>query len=176
MPRLNPPLGERDHVLGPADAKVTLVEYGDYQCPHCRAAVGVIDELRGRYGDKLRFGFRHFPLAKMHPQARQAAEAAEAAGVRGKFWEMHRLIFEHADRLELEDLAEYARQIGLDGDAVKGEVEAHVYAPRLQEDLASGVRSGVNGTPTLFVNDLRHVGGYALEGLVKEIEHLLTNA
>jgi protein-disulfide isomerase len=174
-PRLNPPLGERDHVVGPADARITLVEYGDYQCPHCRAAVGIIDELRRRYGGKLRFGFRHFPLAKMHPQARIAAEAAEAAAVRGKFWEMHHLLFENAEKLELSNLVEYARQLGLDADAVKVEIESHAYAARLQEDLASGVRSGVNGTPTLFINDLRHNGGYGLDGLVKEIDQVLAS-
>ena len=175
-PSLKPPLGERDHVLGEPAAPLELLEYGDFQCPHCRAAVAVVTELRQRYGDKLRFAFRHFPLAKMHPQARLAAEATEAAAAQGgepKFWAMHDLLFQHPQELQLEHLVGYARELGLDADRVKTELEAHTYAPRLQEDLASGVRSGVNGTPTFFVNGLRHNGGYALEGLVAELDAAL---
>jgi protein-disulfide isomerase len=172
-PPLKPPLEARDHILGTDAAKITLVEYGDYQCPHCRAAVAVVDELRGRYGDNLRFAFRHFPLAKMHPQARQAAEAAEAAAAQGKFWEMHAALFRQPPQLQQEQLIQHARDLGLDVERFKSELENHTYAARIQEDLASGVRSGVNATPTFFLNELRHNGGYALDGLVKTIELIL---
>jgi protein-disulfide isomerase len=169
-PPLKQALEARDHILGADTAKITLVEYGDYQCPHCRAAVGVVDELRNRYGDDLRFAYRHFPLAKIHPQARQAAEAAEAAGAQGKFWEMHGTLFQHTQELQQEHLLHYARDLGLDAERVKRELDDHTYAPRLQEDLSGGVRSGVNATPTFFINGFRHNGGYALDGVVKAIE------
>ncbi len=172
-PALKPPLEARDHILGSDAAKITLVEYGDFQCPHCRAAVAVVDELRSRYGENLRFAFRHFPLAKMHPQAREAAEAAEAAAVQGKFWEMHARLFRQPPELEHEQLIRHAKDLGLDVERFRNELESHAHAARVQEDLSSGVRSGVNGTPTFFINGVRHNGGYALDTLVKAIELVL---
>jgi protein-disulfide isomerase len=117
-------------------------------------------------GDKLRFAYRHFPLTQIHPHAQQAAEAAEAAAVQGRFWELHDLLFTHQDRLTLQDLLGYAAALGLDVPRYALELENHVHAPRVREDFLSGVRSGVNGTPTFFVNGVRHNGGYDLESLL----------
>jgi protein-disulfide isomerase len=166
---LTPPLNERDHVLGPADAPITLVEYGDYECPYCGAAHPVVKEIVQRLGDELRFAFRHFPLARVHPHAERAAEAAEAAAAQGRFWPMHDLLFEHQDALEDEDLLTYASVLGLDVERFVQDLASGVYAPRVREHFMSGVRSGVNGTPTFFVNGRRHDGGYDLPTLLHAI-------
>jgi protein-disulfide isomerase len=162
-PRLTVPVGERDHVLGPATAPVTLVEYGDYECPFCGAAHKSVVQILQVMGNDLRFAFRHFPLSQIHPHAYQAAEAAEAAGAQGRFWEMHDLLFENQDRLGLRDLIGYAGALGLDLERFVTDLRGHAHAGRLREDFLSGVRSGVNGTPTFFVNGLRHDGGYDVE-------------
>jgi protein-disulfide isomerase len=120
-------------------------------------------------GDELRFAYRHFPLTQIHPHAQQAAEAAEAAAVQGRFWELHDLLFTHQDRLTLQDLLGYAAALGLDVQRYALELENHVHAPRVREDFLSGVRSGVNGTPTFFVNGVRHNGGYDLESLLEAL-------
>jgi protein-disulfide isomerase len=163
--RLKTPVSDRDHIQGPASAPVELVEYGDFECPHCGRAAGVVDQLRAELGDKLRFVFRHFPLSKMHPHARKAAEASEAAAAEGKFWEMHDLLFKNSAMLSVPDLTRYAAEIGLDADAFIAALTQDTYSARVQEDLSSGVRSGVNGTPTFFINGVRHSGGYELEAL-----------
>ena len=164
-PSLKPPLSERDHIKGPADAPIELVEYGDFECPHCGRAAVILNELTAELGDKLRFAFRHFPLSKMHPHARKAAQAAEAAGAQGKFWEMHDYLFANAPALTPQNLIEYAVMLELDIARFESELEADTYAARVQEDVASGVRSGVNGTPTFFINGKRHNGGYSIEEL-----------
>lgn len=169
-PRLALPVSRRDHVLGPATAPVTLVEYGDFQCPYCGAAHPVVREVRRRLGDELRFAFRHFPLANVHPNAEPAAEAAEAAGAQGKFWEMHDLLFEHQDLLDAESLLSYAGILGLDMHRFVLELSQGIHMPRVREDFQSGVRSGVNGTPTFFINEVRHDGGYDVVSLIKAIE------
>jgi protein-disulfide isomerase len=161
--RLTPPVSERDHVAGTSDAPVTLVEYGDYECPHCGRAYPILKEVQRRLGSQLRFVFRNFPLKEAHPHAQHAAEAAEAAGAQGKFWEMHDAIFEHQDALEDPDLAQYADALGLDADRLARELEAGVYAKRVRNDFRSGVRSGVNGTPTFFLNGLRYDGDWSDE-------------
>jgi protein-disulfide isomerase len=166
QPRLALPIGGRDHVLGPDTAPAVLLEYGDYECPFCRAAHGSVKQLRQVLGDELRFAYRHFPLTQIHPHAGQAAEAAEAAGAQGRFWEMHDLLFEHQDRLNAPDLLEYATAIGLDVARFADELGERVHAARVREDFLSGVRSGVNGTPTFFVNGFRHNGGYDLQSLL----------
>ena len=168
-PRLIVPVSERDHVRGPATAAVTLLEYGDYQCPYCGAAYPVVLQLERLLGDDLRFAYRHFPLSRIHTHAYQAAESAEAAGAQGRFWEMHDLLFTHQDRLGTPDLLAYAQALGLDLKRFAADLEAHVHAPRLREDFLSGIRSGVNGTPTFFVNGVRHNGGYDLESMVEAI-------
>jgi protein-disulfide isomerase len=168
-PRLTVPVSERDHVLGPATAPVTLVEYGDYECPFCGAAHPILKQVRHVMGDDLRFAYRHFALSQIHPHAYQAAEAAEAAGAQGRFWEMHDLLFANQDRLGLRDLIGYAGALDLDLERFVTDLRGHAYAGRLREDFLSGVRSGVNGTPTFFVNGMRHDGGYDFEALLEAL-------
>jgi protein-disulfide isomerase len=158
--RLTPPVTERDHTAGDDDAPVTLVEYGDYECPYCGMAYPVVKTLQREFGSRLRFVFRNFPLAEAHPHARHAAQAAEAAGAQGKFWEMHDMLFEHQSALEDEDFVGYARALGLDAERVARELEAGTYAKRVRDDFRSGVRSGVNGTPTFFINGERYDGSW----------------
>jgi protein-disulfide isomerase len=160
---------ERDHIQGPPDAAVTLVEYGDYECPYCGAAYPVIKEVQSRMGDRLRFVFRNFPITTSHPHAEQAAEAAEAAGAQGRFWEMHDLLFENQKRLGDEDLRAYAERIGLDPEHFEKELTEHAHAARVREDFMGGVRSGVNGTPTFFINGARHDDAYDVETLLSAL-------
>ena len=162
MAKLRVRVGERDHVLGPADARFTLLEYGDFECPACGAAYPVLKELRERAGDRVRFVFRHFPLFEIHPRAERAAVAAEAAGLRGKFWEAHDLLFENQDALEDEDLLRYAAALGLDVDAFAEALEDPDLLERVRGSFTSGVRSGVNGTPAFFVNGVRFDGSTQL--------------
>jgi protein-disulfide isomerase len=149
------PVGPDDHVLGQPDAPVTLLEYGDYECPVCGRANVVVAEVLRRAGDDVRFAFRDFPLTRIHPHARDAAQASDAAGSQGQFWPMHWMLFEHQDALEPDDLLSYARALGLDMARFVQELRAGVHLPRIQRDFRSGVRSGVNGTPTFFINDER---------------------
>ena len=161
---------ERDHIQGPADAAVTLVEYGDYECPYCGAAYPIIKEVQARMGRRLRFVFRNFPITTSHPHAEQAAEAAEAAATQGKFWQMHDLLYENQRRLRDQDLRAYAEKLGLDIKVFDKELAEHVHAERIHEDFLSGVRSGVNGTPTFYINGARHDGSYELEPLLRALE------
>ncbi len=154
---LTPPIDERDHQLGPVDAPVTLVEFGDFECPFCRAAYPVVKALRRELGDDLRLVFRHFPRPE-HPHARRAAEAAEAAAAAGKFWQMHDLLFEHQDALELDDLVRYAQSLGLDPGQVREDLVRHRFEERVHRDLLSAVDSGAHGTPTFYVNGVAHEG------------------
>jgi protein-disulfide isomerase len=156
---------DRDHIQGPGDAAVTLVEYGDYECPYCGAAYPIIKEVQARMGERLRFVFRNFPITTSHPHAEQAAEAAEAAARQGRFWQMHDLLYENQRRLRDEDLRAYAEQVGLDVEPFDKELAEHVHAARVREDFMSGVRSGVNGTPTFYVNGVRHDDSYDIETL-----------
>jgi protein-disulfide isomerase len=167
--RLAVPVGERDHVRGPATAPVTLVEYGDYECPYCRAAVAIVDELQRVLPDQLRFVFRHFPLENLHPHARRAAEAAEAAAAQGKFFEMHATLFEHQAALEDEDLLRYAAELDLDTASFRADLDAHTYASRVREDFRGGIRSGVRGTPTFYLDDARYDGVLGVRQLVATI-------
>jgi protein-disulfide isomerase len=160
----------RDHIQGPADASVTLLEYGDYECPYCGAAYPIVKEVQDRMGDQLRFAFRNFPITTSHPHAEQAAEAAEAAGSQGRFWEMHDTLYENQRRLGDDDLRSYAARIGLDLKSFERDVAEHVHAPRVREDFMSGVRSGVNGTPTFYINGVRHDDSYELETLLTALE------
>ena len=155
---LTPPVGPRDHALGPADAPVTLVEYGDYQCPHCGSAYPVVQAVQRQLGDRLRFVFRNFPLSESHEYAERAAEAAEAAGDQGQFWEMHDMLYEHQSALDDPHLVSYATTLGLDVARFTRELEAGTFAAKVRGDFRSGVRSGVNGTPTFFINGVRYDG------------------
>lgn len=169
-PTLKPPVGDRDHIRGPLDAPVTLVEYGDYECPHCRLVAPIIDQLRERFGDRLRYVFRHFPITSAHPDAQLAAEAAEAAAAQGKFWEMHNRIFEYEGPLYRQYLIRFAEELDLDVERFERELDEHVYADRVREDFLSGVRSGANGTPAFFLNRVRYDGAWDLDSLIAEIE------
>jgi protein-disulfide isomerase len=164
------PVGERDHTHGLADAPVTLVEYGDFECPYCRQAYPIVKEVQSRLGARLRFVFRNFPLTEQHHHAQHAAEAAEAAGAQGAFWQMHDRLFERQFALEDENLIEYAQELGLDAGRVAGALAARTYKARVREDFMSGVRSGVNGTPTFFINGVRHDEAWDVETLTKRAE------
>ena len=150
------PVGERDHIAGPAEAAVTLVEYGDYECPDCGRAYPIVQRVQQRMGRALRFVFRNFPLRESHPHAQHAAEAAEAAAAQGKFWEMHDRLFERQFALDDENLIEYAGDLALDVARFRRELAGRVYEPRVREDFRSGVARGVNGTPTFFINGSRY--------------------
>jgi protein-disulfide isomerase len=152
MSSLVQPVSRLDHVLGPGDASVTLVEYGDYECPHCRRAHAVLGEVLTRVGDDVLYAYRHFPLTQIHPHATLAAQAAEAAEAQDRFWEMHHTLFERQDALEFDDLLSYARALELDVVRFAQELRGQVHLPMVRSDFLSGVRSGVNGTPTFFVN------------------------
>jgi protein-disulfide isomerase len=160
----------RDHVQGPADAAVTLVEYGDYECPYCGAAYPIVKEVQARMGDRLRFVFRNFPITTSHPHAEQAAESAEAAAAQERFWEMHDVLYENQRHLGDDHLLGYAEQLGLDVERFGKELAEHVHARRVREDFMSGVRSGVNGTPTFYINGMRHDDSYELETLLAALE------
>ncbi len=168
--RLALPVSDRDHIQGPRDAPVMLVEYGDYECPHCGRAYPIVQQIQRRMGRRLCFVFRSFPLRESHPHAQRAAEAAEAAGAQGKFWEMHDRLFERQFALEDDNLIEYAGDLGLDVARFWEELAARVYEPRVREDFRSGVLSGVNGTPTFFINGIRHDDSWDPEPLLAALE------
>jgi len=160
----------RDHTQGPPDAAVTLLEYGDYECPYCGAAYPIVKEIQSRMGDRLQFVFRNFPISTSHPHAEQAAEAAEAAAAQGRFWEMHDVLYENQRRLTDSDLRTYAVQVGLDVDAFDRDLAGHAHAARVREDFMSGVRSGVNGTPSFYIDGERYDDSYELEVLLAALE------
>jgi Na+/H+ antiporter NhaA len=166
---LIPPVDpERDHTRGPESASVTLVEYGDFQCPYCGQAEPVVRELLK--DTDLYYVWRHLPLTDVHPQAQLAAETAEAAAAQGRFWEMHDLLLDHQDKLRIIDLIKYAGEVGLDQERFHNEVMSHVHAARVAEDVDSADLSGVSGTPTFFINGQRHYGAYDIETLSKAIK------
>lgn len=164
---LTVPVGSGDHTSGPENAPVTLVEYGDFQCPHCRNAVPIVKQLQKQLGAQLRFVFRNFPLNQIHPEAEHAAEAAEAAGAQGAFWQMHDRLFERQFALDDDSLVEYAQELGLDADRLRGALDAGTYRAKVRDDFMSGVKSGVNGTPTFYINGERYDGSYDLASLLE---------
>jgi protein-disulfide isomerase len=155
---------ERDHISGPASAPVTLVEYGDYQCPYCGMAHPIVKSLQQALGDELRFVFRNFPLSDAHPNAEHAAESAESAGAQGMFWEMHDALYENQQALDDRALLSYGEAIGLDTDQLATDLQEGTYRSRVREDFRSGVRSGVNGTPSFFINGSRYDGSWTDAG------------
>jgi protein-disulfide isomerase len=161
---------DRDHIRGSPNAAVTLLEYGDYQCPFCGQAHPIVREIQEAFGDDLRFAFRHFPLTQIHPYAERAAEAAEAAGAQGRFWEMHDTLYDNQDALDDESLLGYAQTLDLDLIAFTRDLASGTFAPRVREDFMSGVRAGVNGTPTFFINGQRHNGPWDVDSLAAAIE------
>ena len=167
--KLTLPIEGRDHIQGPIDAPMTLLEYGDYQCPYCGEAHPVVQAVQKRLGNRLCFAYRNFPLVDSHAHAEHAAEAAEAADGQGKFWEMHDLLFENQEALRDEDLGRYARAAGLDAKELIAEVRAGAHAVRIEEDLRAGERANVNGTPTFFVNGAFFEGEPEVEAFLEAL-------
>jgi len=160
------PVSAHDHIRGPANAPLTLVQYADFQCPHCAAAYPEVAAIANELSDSLRLVLRHFPLAQVHPQAQRAAEAAEAAASHGRFWEMASLLYENQEELDDHSLGRYARKAGLDLKRFRKELSSGVHAARVRADYLGGIRSGVNGTPTFFINGKRYEGPFKSEALV----------
>jgi protein-disulfide isomerase len=164
------PVSLEDHLKGRFDAKLTLVQYGDYECPYTRLSRRSVHALQRELGDQLRFVFRHFPLEPIHSHARSAAAAAEAAAAQGEFWSMHEYLFDHQRALEAKHLHAYAVDLGLDPDRFERDRASREITARIDRDLSSGGRSGVEGTPTFFINSRRHEGPYTVESLRAAIE------
>jgi protein-disulfide isomerase len=173
MGTLRVPVTQHDHSKGPANAPVTLVEYGDFECPGCGAAHPIVNLVLQHFGPKLQFVFRHFPLTQVHLNAEPAAESAEFAGAHGRFWEMHDGIYENQDRLGPALLFALAGALELSEVELRNALVSEKYAPKIKSDFLGGVRSGVNGTPSFFVNGHQHEGSYAFEDLVAAIEQHL---
>jgi protein-disulfide isomerase len=162
-----------DHSLGPLDAGVVIVEYGDFECPNCKQAAPVVKLLLHRFAGRLRFVYRHFPLEEVHPHALQAAEAAECAGAQGKFWQMHDLLFDNQAHLKTHHLHEYAERLQLDIERYASDMNDHMYVQRIREQQQGGRDSGVRSTPTFFVNGALHDVSFGLARLVEAVETLL---
>lgn len=169
MSTLKPPLDGRDHLRGDLSRPIHLVEFGDYQCPFCGQAEPVIKALQQAFGDQLCFAFRNFPIVGSHPHAEIAAEAAEAAGAQGMFWEMHDLLYENQHALDEPHLYRYAKRLGLDVVQLVTDLRAHRFLDKIRDDLHSGAISGVAGTPTFFINGLRHDGAHDFDTLYAAI-------
>jgi len=173
MTKLRAPIGPHDHAQGDSSAPVQLVEYGDYECPHCGRAHPIVQRVQKHFGDRLLFVFRNFPLNNSHPHAESAAESAEFAATRHKFWEMHDALFENQDRLGSELYEELAEKLGLDPIALTASLDSGEFTDRVRADFNSGIRSGVNGTPTFFINGQRHDGPFDYPALVGAINAAL---
>jgi protein-disulfide isomerase len=171
--RLTVPVGAHDHIEGDEKALVTLVEYGDYQCPYCGQAYPIVKELQKDFGTSLRLVFRNMPLSNVHPFAQMAAEAAEAVAAQDKFWPMHDLLFENQDDLKEQSLLRYAQEAGADSSQVEAALTQGTMRKRVNDDIESGIRSGVNGTPTFFVNNRRYDGSWAYDSFYDYLEELL---
>jgi Na+:H+ antiporter, NhaA family len=170
LSELTPPLSAEDHVDGPNGAELELVMYGDFQCPYCAAAYPIIRRIRDRLAGRLLFGFRHFPLRDIHPDAQLAAEASEAAAAQGAFWPMHDRVYESRGALGRTDLIGHASELGLDAERVAGELDSSAHAARVQRDFDSGLASGVRGTPGFFVGGRLHVGSFDAASLIAALE------
>ena len=176
MATLKIPVTPADHQAGPENAPVTMVEYGDYECPHCGHAHPIVQKVRRHFGDRLRFVFRNFPLNESHPNAEAAAEVAEFAGARAKFWEMHDLLFENQSRFSGPVFVELAESLDLPEAELLQEVNDGLYRPRVRADFEGGIRSGVNGTPTFFINGTRHDTSFDFDSLVSAIDQAAQKA
>jgi len=173
MSTLKPPVNSNDHIQGNSNAPVELVEYGDYQCSHCGRAYPIIKRIQREMGDQLKFVFRNFPLAESHPDAMNAALAAEAAALQGKFWQMHDIIYENQQQLQEEDLIIYAAQIGLDEDQFAADFGKEEVEQKVENDFESGVRSGVNGTPSFFINGEKYNGSWDEQTLLHHLKSMV---
>lgn len=158
MAELTIPVDDRDHATGPLTAGLVLVEYGDYECPHCRTAFPILQRLRAAFGDALTFVYRNFPLTSVHPHAQRAAETAEWAAEHGRFWDMHDYLYAHADQLDDRGLRAAARALGLDPSSLAHAWSTYAMIPRVKQDFLGGLQSGVSGTPKLFLNGRRYDG------------------
>jgi protein-disulfide isomerase len=176
MAKLKIPVGANDHAQGPEDAGITLVEYGDFECPFCGQAYPIIKQVQKHFGDRLRFVFRNFPLGELHPNALEAAESAEFAAANGKFWPMHDLLFENQDMFNRETFLALAGELQLAPESLRQALEERIYEARVRHDFKGGVRSGVNGTPTFFINGLRHDGPYDLRVMIASLERAAREA
>lgn len=170
MHKLKVAVGKQDHIQGKIDAPVKLVEYGDFECPNCGEAYPIVKEIQKELGNKLCFIFRHFPLKELHDHAFSAACAAEAAGKQKKFWQMHDMLFEHQDSLHEEGLLEYGRALVLNTRQFIKDMRSAKIIKKVRDDFANGVRSGVNGTPTFYINGIRYDGSYDYDAMIKELE------
>lgn len=171
---LTPSVNQNDHIAGNANAPVTLLEFGDYECPDCGAAYPIVKEVRRRMGDQLRFVFRNFPLTQMHPYAFQAAETAEAAGAQGKFWQMHDYLFENQQQEAYAHPLDDAQALGLNTQKFEQDMRNHTFAPKIEADMRSGDESGVQGTPTFFINGKQYDGSYDLQSLLSTLQQAVT--
>ncbi|WP_223649097.1 DsbA family protein [Hymenobacter psoromatis] len=171
---LQPAIGDQDHRQGPAKAPLQLVEYGDYQCSYCGQAYPAVRAAQQALGNKLEFVFRNFPLTEVHPHAQQAALAAEAAAKQHKFWEMHDALYEHQNQLDEQHLIGFARQLGLDIEKFTQDMQNPTMAGKVESDFESGVRSGVNGTPSFFLNGQKFDGEWQGQGLTEFLQSQLT--
>jgi protein-disulfide isomerase len=173
MATLKVPITAEDHAQGPENADATLVEYGDYECPHCGRAYPIVKQVQKHFAKRLRLIFRNFPLGEMHPHAEAAAEVAEFAGSQDKFWEMHDLLFENQARLGDALFSELGKKLKLSTAAMQQALEHDTFEARVRADFSGGVRSGVNGTPTFFINGHRHDGSFEFETLVSAIQEAM---
>jgi protein-disulfide isomerase len=176
MAQLRVPVTSLDHVLGDDNAPVTVVEYGDYECPHCAAAQPVLAQILKHFGEQLRFVYRHFPMVEVHPASGKAAEAAEFAGSRGRFWPMHQAIFANQPRLSVPLLIALAADLKLSPVDLRDALASGTFAAKVRDDFISGVRSGVNGTPSFFVNGVRHDSPYGVATLASAIDQAILAA
>jgi protein-disulfide isomerase len=170
MSKLNPPVSKNDHIQGSPDALLELVEYGDFECPHCGAAHPIVKRIQKEFGKKLKFVFRHFPITNAHPHAFSAAVAAEAAGRQRKFWEMHDLIYEHQTQLSDSAFLAFANVLGLNMTLFEQDFQDQELSDKVEADFESGIRSGVNGTPSFYINGEKYQGTYDYESLSSAIE------
>ena len=169
--QLTPPVDDKkDHFKGAADAPVTLVEYGDFECPDCGAVYPTVNKLMQRMGDRLRFVYRYYPLVDSHPHAEHAAEVAEGAAAQGKFWEMYDELYQHQRKLDDDSLMQYAQAIGMDTQRLDDDMQKAVYTQRIQDDLESGDKSGVEGTPTFYINGVYYAGAYNADAMQEALE------
>jgi protein-disulfide isomerase len=171
--QLTPPVQSYDHLLGPSHAAVTVVEFGDFECPNCKQAAPAVKLLLERFEERVRFVFRHFPLTEVHPHALMAAQAAEAASAQGQFWPMHDLLFENQTHLKAQHLRGYAERLGLDMARYTAEMDDEIYLQRVRENMESGRQSGVRATPTFFINGRLQDVSYGLRALFDAVEGAL---
>ncbi len=174
--KLEIPVNENDHSAGPANAKITLVEYGDYQCPYCGQAYPIVKQLQKDFGDDMRFVFRNFPLTQIHKYAEQAAEAAETAADFGKFWEMHDTIYENQSNITERDLVGYAANLGIDSNEFEQKLMSGAKIDKVKSDFMGGVESGVNGTPSFFINGVKYDGPWDYNDLKTVIQTVMDNS